>query len=238
MKTIRLALLLSLVGLVTMACIRFQVAFTVNEDGSGTVRYQIAIKDDMMELAGEDLDVSEEVGDLPEGAEVQDYSEDGYTGVVVTVPIADFSDMEKVRTALGGVSESMDSEDSPFDTVSIDEEEDGAWHFSMLMTPFSDESEDGLSVDELGEGLATLLLGDAWFRVLVKLPGELAEHNADRIEDGVLVWELDFMATEEREMTARSIPEGGLPIVPIVVGIVGIVVLVALVSLAYVRRRR
>ena len=238
MKTIRLALLLSLVGLVTMACIRFEVAFTVNEDGSGTVRYQIAIKDDMMELAGEDLDVSEEVGDLPEGAEVQEYSEDGYTGVVVTVPIADFSDMEKVRTALGGVSESVDSEDSPFDTVSIDKDEDGAWHFSMLMTPFTDESEDGLSVDELGEGFATLLLGDAWFRVFVKLPGELAEHNADRIEDGVLVWELDLMATEERQLTARSIPKGGVPIGSIAAGVAGVVVLVALVSLAYVRRRR
>lgn len=238
MTTIRLAVLLSLVGLVTMACIRFEAAFTVNEDGSGTVRYQIAIKDDLMELGGEDMDISEEVGDVPEGAEVQEYSKDGYTGVVVTVPIADFTDMDKVRTALGGVSESMDSEGSPFDTVSIDKDEDGAWDFSMLMTPLTDESEDGMAIDELGEGLATLLLGDAWFRVRVKLPGELAEHNADRIENGELVWEIDFMATEERQLTARSIPAGGLPIGPIVAGVAGVIVLAAIVSLAYVRRRR
>ena len=100
MKTVRLALLLSLIVLVTTACFRFEVAFTVNEDGSGIVSYQIAIKEDLMGLAGEELDLSEEVGDLPTGAEAQEYSEDGYTGVVVTVPIDDFSDMEKVQAAL------------------------------------------------------------------------------------------------------------------------------------------
>lgn len=88
------------------------------------------------------------------------------------------------------------------------------------------------------EGLATLLLEDAWFRVRIKLPGELAEHNADRIEDGELVWELDLLATEDRQLMARSVPEGGFPIGPIVVMVAGVVVLAAFVSLAYVRRRR
>ena len=60
MKTIRLALLLSVVALVTTACFRLEVAFTVNEDGSGIVRYQIAVKEDLMELGGEELNLSEE----------------------------------------------------------------------------------------------------------------------------------------------------------------------------------
>ena len=88
------------------------------------------------------------------------------------------------------------------------------------------------------EGLAAMLLDDAWFRVRIKLPGEVTEHNADRIEDGELVWELDFTATEERQLTARSVPSGGVSVVPIVAGIAGAAVLAAFVGLAYVRRRR
>ena len=110
-----------------------------------------------------------------------------------------------------------------------------------MLIPSGEDSGDlmGLGGSEDGmEELAGMLLGDAWFRVRVKLPGELAEHNADRIEDGELVWELDIFSTESRQLTARSVPGNGLPIGPIVAGVAGVVVLVALVSLAYVRRRR
>ena len=232
MKTIRLALILSIIALVTTACFRIEFAFTVNDDGSGTVSYQIAVNDALIELGGEDLNFSEELGDLPPSAEVQDYSEDGYTGVVVTVPITDFSDMVEVEDALGGLDESSDLETGLSDELSISKDEDGGWQFSMLI-PSSEESIEAMDF----EGMA-MLFDDAWFRVRIKLPGELAEHNADRIEGEELVWELDFIATEERQLTARSVPGNGLPIVPIVAGLASIVVLVALVSLAYVRRRR
>ena len=102
-----------------------------------------------------------------------------------------------------------------------------------MLIPSSEESIEAMDF----EGMA-MLFDDAWFRVRIKLPGELAEHNADRIEGEELVWELDFIATEERQLTARSVPGNGLPIVPIVAGLASIVVLVAFVSLAYVRRRR
>ena len=92
------------------ACFRLEVAFTVEEDGSGTVSYLMGVKEDLMALGGEEFNLSEEVGDLPPGAAFQEYSEDGYTGVVVTVPIDDFSDMEKVQAALGGVSGTADVE--------------------------------------------------------------------------------------------------------------------------------
>lgn len=237
MKTFRLALTLSLIALVTTACFRLEVAFTVEEDGSGTVRYQMAVKDDLMALGGEELNLSEEVGDLPTGAEVQEYSEDGYTGVVVTVPIDDFSDMERVQAALGGVSETADMETGLADELSISKDEDGAWQFSMLI-PSTDEGLGLEGMEEGMEGLAGMLLEDAWFRVRIKLPGELAEHNADRIEDGELVWELDFTATEDRQLMARSVPSGGPPVVPIVAGVAGVIVLATFVLLAYARRRR
>ena len=243
MKTIRLALLLSLVVVATAACVRLEVGFIVNDDGSGVFNYQIAVKDEvsaMADMAGEGFSMADELGELPPGAEVQDYEEDGYTGVIVTVPISDFSDAEAVWAVLSGLGDSTESDSQPFDVPSISKDEDGAWQFSMLI-PSGEDSGDlmGLGGSEDGmEELAGMLLGDAWFRVRVKLPGELAEHNADRIEDGELVWELDVLSTESRQLTARSVPGNGLPIVPIVAGVAGVVVLVALVSLAYVRRRR
>ena len=105
MKTIRVALLLSLVGLVTMACIRLEIGFVVNEDGSGVISYQVALKDAVMAMSdlageGEDFNLLEEMGDPPPGVEVQDYEEDGYTGVIITASVADFSDEEAVEAVL------------------------------------------------------------------------------------------------------------------------------------------
>lgn len=245
MKTIRLALLLSLVVLVTAACVRLEVGFIVNDDGSGVFNYQVALKEEVMamaDMAGErgDFNFMDELGELPPGAEVKDYEEDGYTGVIITAPISDFSDAEAVEAVLSGLGDSTGGDFQPFDVPTISKDEDGAWQFSMLI-PSSEDSGDlmGLGGSEDGmDEFAAMLLEDAWFRVRLKLPGELGEHNADRIEDGELVWELDILSTESRQLTARSVPGNRLPIVPIVAGVAGVVVLVALVSLAYVRRRR
>ena len=248
MKTIRLALVLSLVGLATMACVRFEIGFVVNEDGSGVINYQVAVKDEVVAMAdlageGDDFSLMDEFGDLPSGAEVQDYEEDGFTGVIISVPVDDFSNWEEVSGAFGGLGDSAEDDSQPFDVPTISKDEDGAWHFSMLIPSSEDPgglmglmgldgSEDGM--DEF----AAMFLEDAWFRVRVELPGELAEHNADRIEDGALVWELDILSTESRQLTASTVPEGGFPIVPIVAGVAGAAVLVVIVLLAYVCRRR
>ena len=245
MKTIRLALLLSLVGLVTMACIRIEIGFVVNEDGSGVISYQVALKDAVIAMSdlageGEEFNLLDEMGDPPPGVEVQDYEEDGYTGVIIMASVSDFADAKAVEAVLSDLNDSDVADSQPFDVPSITRDEDGGWRFSMLISS-SEDSGDlmglGESEDEMDEFTA-MLLEDAWFRVRLKLPGELAEHNADRIEDGSLVWELDILSTESRQLTARSITEGGMPILPIVAGVVGGVVLVAFVSLAYVHRRR
>ncbi len=248
MKTIRLALVLSLVGLATMACVRFEIGFVVNEDGSGVISYQVAVKDEVVAMAdlageGDDFSLMDEFGDLPSGAEVQDYEEDGFTGVIISVPVDDFSNWEEVSGAFGALGDSAEDDSQPFDVPTISKDEDGAWHFSMLIPSSEDPGGlmglTGLDGSEGGmDEFAAMFLEDAWFRVRVELPGGLAEHNADRIEDGALVWELDILSTESRQLTASTVPGGGIPIVPIVAGVVGAAVLVVIVSLAYVRRRR
>ncbi len=245
MKNIRLMLLLSLVGLVTMACVRFEIGFVVNEDGSGVISYQVALQDEVVAMAdlageGDDFNLVDEMEDLPPGAEVQEYEEDGYTGVIVTVPIADFSDEQAVDAVLSGLGDSTGGDPQPFDVPTISTDGDGAWEFSMLI-PSSEDSGDLMGLGGSEEGVdefAAMLLADASFRVRLKLPGELTEHNADRIEDGALVWELDILSTESRQLTASSVSGGGFPIVPVVAVVAGAAVLVVIVSLAYVRRSR
>ena len=244
MKKIWLMLLLSLVGLVTMACIRFEIGFMVNEDGSGVFRYQVAVKEEIAAMGessdeGASFNMLDDLEELPPGAEAQEYSEDGYTGVIVSVPVDDVSNWDEVSGAFGALGDTAEDDSLPFDVPTISKNEDGDWQFSMLI-PASEDPGDLMGLDGSADGMdefAAMLLEDAWFRVRVELPGELAEHNADRIEDGALVWELDILSTESRQLTASTVSGGGFPIVPVVAGVAGTAVLVVIVSLAYVRRR-
>ena len=255
MKTIRLVLILSLIALVTSACFRVEFAFIVDDDGSGVIRYQIAIREDVMAVSdllelsdfgevGESLNLTDEFDDLPPGAEVREYSEDGYRGLAVTAPISDFTDMEEVETVLSEVTESTSGAGDPISGFSINKDADGAWSFSFPI-PGSEETGEMIGLDGIDEGMEgfrNLVLEDASVQVRIKLPGKLVEHNADRVEDGELVWELvqelDSFRAEGRLLTARTVPGDNLPIVPIIAGVAGVVVLAGLLSLAYVRRRK
>ncbi|MYA50326.1 MAG: hypothetical protein F4Y25_06280, partial [Chloroflexi bacterium] len=195
------ALLLPLAVLATTGCFRIEIAFLVNDDGSGAVKYTVAVSDQftaMMEAEGMEAEEGSlvEEGDLPPGAEVHDYSEDGYTGVVFTVP---FTDYAEIKSIMESVDETDQESGFGLDPPDISQDENGDWRFSMLMPAASenDGSGDLLGMDALMEEL----LADGWFRVRAKLPGELAEHNADRIEDGELVWQMGLDSTEERQLT-------------------------------------
>ncbi|MYA51414.1 MAG: hypothetical protein F4Y25_11900 [Chloroflexi bacterium] len=224
------ALLLPLAVLVMTGCFRIEVAFLVNDDGSGAVKYTVAVSDQftaMMEAEGMDAEegslVEEE--DLPPGAEVREYSEDGYTGVVFTVPFTDYAELNSIMQS---VDETNQEGGVGLDPPDISQDENGDWRFSMLMPAASEDdgSEDLLGMDALFEEL----LADGWFRVRVRLPGELAEHNADRVENGELVWQIGLDSTEERQLTARATSGGGLSIVAI--GAAAGVVVIALVAVA------
>ena len=64
----------------------------------------------------------------------------------------------------------------------------------------------------------------------LSLPGRLTEHDADRVEAGEAVWELDVTAAEARVLRARSQPASG-PAAGLVAGaIVAVVVLAVLAA--------
>ena len=90
------ALLLPLAVLLTTGCFRIEMSFVVNEDGSGVFEYTLGVSDEFTALtdsSGEELDEES----LPPGAVAREYSEDGYTGYVVTLP---FTDYAEIRTIL------------------------------------------------------------------------------------------------------------------------------------------
>lgn len=219
--------LLILAALSTLGCIRIDLSIIVNDDGSGVLGYNIAVSDTLLML-GEGMGDStfgllDE--DLPSGTTVKEYSEDGYSGVTISVPFADYAE---IRDALQPELDEVGEIEVPH----ISQNEDGTWHFSMHVPPLGEEAEEDLR-------LATALLTDGWFRVRVTLPGDVEEHNADRVEDGELLWELDFLATEPRLLTASATPGGGLPLAAIGVPatVVVIIILTAVAALTLTRRR-
>ena len=208
---LRLLVLASLVLIVTVACLRVDVAFIINDDGTGVIHYTLAVSDDLADYADEDaLDFTEDLGDLPKGTEVREYSEDGYTGVVMSIPVDDF-------TGLTWLEEELDL---LFDVSVV--EDNGRWEFQAIFPALDETVEDeldfslGLAEDAIETVLVEQLFRDASFQVRLSLPGELIEHNADRIEDDMLIWAMALTSRDEQKLTALTAPGGSLPLFRII----------------------
>lgn len=215
------ALLLATLALALTGCLRVQLTFTVHEDGSGVVGMLMAVDEALLGLTGESAeDILGEGADLPAGATTETYEQDGFVGQLVTVPVAD---MTRLNEFLGGAEAVTESaEDFRFTR-----EGDG-WRFATTVPAGEDLTGEDGDMD-----LAGLLGEDAFFRIRVALPGEVTEHNADRVEDGLLVWEIDWTSSEPRPLSAVSRPRsGGGTDVGFVVVLAGVAALVVLAVVA------
>lgn len=229
-RLLPVALLMALCAFVLTGCIRLEVTFTVEEDGSGAMEMVVALDEALLALSEQSPDdLAGNLDDLPPGATVDQYREDGFVGQVVRVPIPD---MELAAESLGSADDMTDITDFGF------VREGDGWRFTMEIPPLGEELAG--ENEEVAAGLAAALLDEASFRVRVLLPGEVTEHNADRIEDGVLVWDLDWTGMEPRTLSARSQMTGVGPVVVVVGAGAGaaVVVLAALAARSAVRARR
>ena len=219
------ALLLAVLALALTGCIRLQLTFTVHDDGSGRVDTLVAVDETLLALSGESADdLVSDLADLPEGSTVEAYEQDGFVGQLASVPIPD---MARFSEFLGGVDAVSDST-AGFDFV---REGDG-WRFTTTV-PGGEE----LTGDVGDLDLADLIGEDAFFRIRVALPGEVTEHDADRVEGDLLVWEIDWTLSEERTLSARSEPGGGVTDMGFVVALVGVAAVALLVVFAARSRR-
>jgi len=229
-RRLPVALLAALCAFVLTGCLRVELRFTVEEDGSGVVDMVVAIDESLLAAADESPDdMLGDVDDLPPGAVVDEYREDGFVGQRIRVPVAD---MELAAESLGSADDLTDAADFEF------VREGDGWRFTMDVPPLGEDlaGENG----DLAAGMTAAIVNTAEFRVRVSLPGEITEHNADRIENGALVWELDFLDTEPRTLSARSQTAGVGPVVVVVAGgaAAALAVLAALATRSAIRARR
>ncbi|MCY4614796.1 MAG: hypothetical protein OXC71_00140 [Chloroflexi bacterium] len=198
-----LTLLLAITAFSMVGCIRYELGFTVNADGSGAMSVLIAISDQFSAMTGTTTEdaLGIDPATLP-GASVEEYNQDGYSGVQLSIP---FANLQQLGLFMG--SSQSDSLTSDFD---LRPDGTGGWSFSTVLLPAADAAGEQAAG---AEALPPELLQGAFARVRVQLPGEVAEHNADRIEDGAFIWDIDFTATEPRQLTASTTgaAEAGAP---------------------------
>ena len=235
-RLLRTALLLALCSVALTGCFRIEVALRVHEDGSGVVSIVTAVEDSFIRLMGQLSD--DDLGDLfdfenlPPGAVVEAHQQDGFTGRRISVEV---SDMEQLPQVLGA----FDLTNETVGGVELKREDEG-WRFEVLMPALGEELAEtsglggGGSFDELAS-----FLESASYTVRLALPGELIDHNADRVEDDELVWELDLTSEQPRLLSASSQPKGGLDDWAIMaIALAGGAALIAVVGYLALRSRR
>ena len=222
--------MLALCAVVLTGCIRVEISFTVDDDGSGAVAVVMALSDEfidaLVEIGGPANDDGSFLGDIRHipGAIVEEYREDGFSGERLTITVPD---MTRIVEFLGGVDEVWQAAEQ----LQVEREGEG-WRFELVVEPPRDDLvglDDPQALDALDQGLS--------YTVRLSLPGKLTEHNADRVEAGEAVWEIDITAAEARVLSAHSQPPSGPPTGLVVGAIVAVAALAVLAARSAVRGR-
>ena len=194
-----LTLLLAVTAFSMVGCIRYELGFVVNADGSGALSVLVAISDEFTAMTGATTEEALGIDERLPGAEFTEYSQDGFTGIQMAIP---FANLEQLGLLLGS-----EESDAIANDLELQPDGEGGWSFATVMAPTADPS--GTEAPPPPE-----VLQGAWGRVRVQLPGEIGEHNADRIEDGAFVWDIDFTSTEPRQLMASTTGSAATPAEP------------------------
>lgn len=230
----RLIPILVLAVLLTGCKVKVDQGFELNDDGSGTASVVFGFDDEIMEMLSSfspDGDpLSGMTSDLPNGWDSKEWSEGEFTGIEATT---DFKDLDELRSLASMV---FSGEDGLFKTFSIEETSDGGFRFEASLN--AEALEAGLEGSEgFDFGGSIEDLGDTFFdaEIVVTLPGEVIDHNADQKgSDGTLIWNVG-LADGDRLIRAESAPGGGLPMIPIAAG--AVVTMLAVLGFMLWKRR-
>lgn len=247
-----LALLASAV--VLSGCARIEIGIHVNEDGSGEISLLSALDTRFLDAAAAAGDTGMEdpfsdldEADLPPGATVEEYDQDGFRGVRARFPFAASDDIK--RTIDAALSDAGDDPtgaaaglDQLFERFDLRRDGDG-WRFDAVAVPLfmgalPGDGGDALGGDALGGEMAELMLEGFEFTIRIELPGEIVEHNADAVEDGALVWRLDPLSEEPRELLALTSGGKDRTILHVTTGVVVALLVAAITAAIWLRSRR
>jgi hypothetical protein len=205
-------LLVALVALLTTGCIKADMKFEVNDDGSGTYSATFAVNAELLQtmggLAALDPDAEPDAGssgdickdmvtdaqeETPTGGKVEAYKDGDFCGVRISAPFAD------IEEALQLLESGGDTGGATLEDVTL-EKDGNAWVFDATWNP----SDTGATTGADAEMTKQFLQGFS-FVIRMRLPGGQVDQNADLIEDdGTMVWNLDPSA--QRTLTARTEP--------------------------------
>ena len=180
-------------------------------------RFLALAEDGATEIENSFIDLDE--ADLPPGATIEEYDEDGFRGARIRLPFAASDDVnDAINAALSDAGADLSGELSGLGPTNLFERfdllrDDGGWRFAAVVAPFQEtlSSGDGdiLGDDILDSGLVELLLEDFEFTIRLDLPGDIVEHNADAVDGSALIWNLDPFSQEPRELMALTSGGGG-----------------------------
>lgn len=230
----RLIPILVLAVLLTGCKVKIDQGFELNSDGSGTASVVFGFDDEIMEMmtsfSPDDDPLSGMTSDLPGGWTTEDWSEGEFTGIEAKT---DFDDLNELRSLASMV---FSGEDGLFKTFAIEESAGGGFVFEASMNGEALEAGlDGAEGFDLGGSIEDL--GDTFFdaEIVIKLPGEIVDHNADQERsDGTLIWNVG-LADGDRVIHAESTPGGGLPLIPIAAA--AAIILLAVLGLVFWKQR-
>ena len=195
---LRLALLLLLTAPLLSGCILLDLAFVVRDDGTALFSQLVALDTALIEAAP---DLETALGDIAAGdlgvplthVSVTPYDEAGWRGHLLQGEFDPRDAAILARLLLPRV-ETPAGEAAP--ALSITREGDD-WIFDVTVPP-----PDPGGVLAVGGPFAAT----AAFTVRVLLPGHVIDHNADRADGAVLIWDIAFDQSGSRSLTARSQP--------------------------------
>lgn len=220
---------LLIIMLLMASCIRIDAKITIEDDGSGSVDFLSALNTDALTEVLGDFDVPEsEIGDtaelcegfesefsnpseLPDGALVTPYNEDGFCGSRVQYELTPSTDPSNQIADLIDPSTRIYKEgDNWFFETAIDTDE--------LTSEASDAP----------QAMFDALFADASYMITVDLPGRAVDgqNNATSVgDDGKFTWDIDIANPPER-LFAQTEPGsgggsgGGGGLSPILIGVI------------------
>ncbi|MFW6306220.1 MAG: LppM family (lipo)protein, partial [Bacillota bacterium] len=188
--------MLIVLSFLTTGCIRLHTNIKMNNDGSGTWQYVIAISKELVEMQkmqapGEDpfVDIKQEA--ISEGFLVEDYEKDDYVGVTLN---KDFTDIEEVNTRnfmmdmSDEVNEINEDEFNSFFKPEINVDRGFFFTIYEINAEMDLSSEEALSEEEQMSQLMSNQMFDLQFSV--DSPVEVENHNATLVNNNgkLLTW--------------------------------------------------
>ena len=189
MNTIRKATIaLAVVLLLAMltGCMKLELEFTIGSDGKVDVSMLQALSDEMAEDSEFAMSSAEVEDYEAQGWTVEEYAQDGYTGVILKCADVNLSEAELLEGATGGLRKEGSK-------------------YILDLEVFSQEGE-----EDFAQTAAMLSAAGASYKVRVNLPAQPIAHNATSVsEDGkTLEWDLLLLVGTETLHAEYEIAEG------------------------------